>query len=60
MNKMVTDCDFVSNTEHGDLCTLKNKPCDYKTCELYKYGIGEKELLQANEAIQQIKDNMNR
>ncbi len=41
---MISDCDFVCNTEFGDLCTLTNERCNSKDCELYKNGVGKEDM----------------
>ena len=57
---MITDCDFVCNTEYGDLCTYSNEPCIGKDCKIYKNGLTVEDLRNDYDAIQEIHNMMNR
>ena len=57
---MITDCDFVCNTEYVDLCVYSNESCIGKDCEIYKNGLTVEDLRNDYDSIQEIRSMMNR
>ena len=56
----MNECDFVESTVYGEYCSLYDKACNRSDYEVVKYGLGEEDIKQAQEAIWEMKCNMNR
>ena len=56
----MNECDFVESTEYGEYCTLYDKDCNRNECKVIKYGLGEEDIKQEQQALWEIKYDMNR
>ena len=56
----MNECDFVESTEYGEYCTLYDKDCNRNECKVIKYGLGEEDIKQEQQALWEIKCDMNR